>query len=175
MQGLLKFKNELIVIAVFLAAFIAAKGRWAEFKARGAAADVLSQDVDRGAALLSQWTSVETKYKEANAKLPFSEASEFKGFVDAAARQAGIKISYQGPSRDSGEFYETAVMNLKLTASYKDLVNFINTIEAGGKVMVDKLSIKNPERRESEIKDKSQRMIEMVLRTYVAVSGKEKS
>jgi len=167
MQALLKFKNEIIVLVVFIAAFSFAKSRWVQFKTRMAGFVVDSKDIETGKTLLAQWQTADGQYTAALQYLPFNQTAEFKSYVDAAAREAGLDINYVGPSREPHDFYETAIMTLKMAASYRQMAAFLEKIENGGKVVVTRLTVRNADREEGPASGKSSRAVEMVLRTYV--------
>lgn len=163
MKELLRFKNEVIAVALLAVMFFIGKGLVTSYSAQMQDIDAKQRDIKNHSDILNRWQLVNSDYKKANEKFTFSDAADFKSFVDENAQAQGVDISYVGPSRQDKSYYEEATMILKVMTPYKNLANFIRVLESKD-IMVDRLTIKNSNRPEGKNKGRS---IEVAIRVFV--------
>ena len=147
---ILQHKNEIIAIVIIAFFVFIGKGMYERYTIQMQELASAEQELLRGKQLFQDWDAAVEEYKNAGKGFFRQDVAELKSFVEDAALNCGVNISYVGPARDDRGFYWDTKMDLQVDATYKNVMDFLQVIEKK-KIGIEKLVIRNS--GESDQKD----------------------
>ena len=145
MKGLLRYKNGIIIVAVLVIFLIISKNFHSRFTLEMEEWEQKIAQLKEARILVEKWTSVKRDYEKAQDVFFGDDILSFTGFIDEQAKKFDVKIGYAGQARRDKNLYWEAILDLRITASYDSLAEFIKSVEAEG-IEIERLTVKgNPQ------------------------------
>jgi Tfp pilus assembly protein PilO len=85
------------------------------------------EDLEKQKELAKSWEKFEEESK--TLKSGFFTEDSLKGFIEENARISMLNISSLRPTRQEQQFYNEGIVDLTMSFSYRDFVNFIKAVE----------------------------------------------
>ncbi|MCF7869679.1 MAG: type 4a pilus biogenesis protein PilO [Candidatus Omnitrophica bacterium] len=149
-KDLFQYKNIIVVIVVIIAALLFIHSSYSGYQNNLEKIKDKEKALEQARIELQRWEEAKNEYKQLVNYFFKDDSIAFKKYVEEKAKNTNVTIDSLRISRSEKDFYQEAVIQLKLNSSYKDLVNFIRELEKKN-IDIKKMSLK-------KVKDKKLRI-----------------
>ncbi len=139
-RNLLIYKNIIAATAIILLCLFFLKNAYTGYKESLEQIEEKKRLLEEAEDKVYIWRDVKREYDNL-LRIFFEEDLFFQKYVEEKARDAGIGITSLRSSREEESFYQVGVIELNLTSSYKELVDFISELERKN-IFADRISLK---------------------------------
>jgi hypothetical protein len=142
MKQILKYKNEVILVLIILFFIGVAKNIVGRHSQKMKELTVIKKKIEEKKGLLKEWQEVNKKYASAQETFFRKDTLLFKRFIEERAQEAELDLEYLSPSYQGRGFYTEATIDLRSSASYRNIVSFLEQLEQRN-VSIKKLGIRD--------------------------------
>jgi hypothetical protein len=157
MKYLLRYKNEIVAIAIILLFIFVIKGIVSNYFLRLNKLKNEKEELKDKKLLIARWEKAAKDYKTLGKDFFHKEPLLFKIFVEEKAKDYKLNINYIEPFQEDKGSYLVGTIKIGASCSYETLFNFIKTMERKN-IEVDNLIIEGSEPKKD---------IEMILKTFI--------
>ena len=137
----LPYKSELIAALMVLVLFVVVKNRFQYVQTEVVSVEAGKQIVEERKSLAGRWTTVDNEWQETLKGFLLKDAVELKDIVQDRAWVNGINLVDIRTGQDVSGVLGLSSLDLKITGAYKDIVAFVQAIEASN-IRVMSFSVK---------------------------------
>jgi Tfp pilus assembly protein PilO len=124
------YKNIISAAVIIIAFSIMAQSIFSHYNLKKGQVEAKIRELENRSLIAARWKRLKAEKEELNKKFLAEDVLFFKKFVEEKANDLGITITSLKTSSDEQElYYWETTMQLGITCSYEDFVNFIKAIE----------------------------------------------
>lgn len=136
MNDILKYKNELIIIAAIILFFFIIFNINAQFVTKINELESKRAGLEDKKSISDKWKKLNEEHNQLKSVFFEGDAFSFKKFVEAESYKSDLNVaSLQQPTQNDKGLYEESTIDFKGEASYGSILNFIKSVETNEKVI----------------------------------------
>ena len=152
MNYILKYKNLFAVCVIVFFFYKVISGAQAYFSGEKEKVSEQIEELNKGEIAVYKWKKLTTEYNELKEVFLDKDALVFKQFVEETAQGLRVRIMSFRTTRDEKDSYWELSTQLRVHCTYKNLVDFIGTIEERS-IGIEKIDVFRNEEEEGVIAD----------------------
>lgn len=125
----LKYKNIFAVITIIALTLFLVRKSYVENQENIRQIEQKVSLLEESEEKIEDWTRAVVEYGDIVRDFFGDDPQDFKIYVENAGRRSGITINSLRPSQQREDFYYIASMDLNVSGSYRELLNFVEELE----------------------------------------------